>query len=230
MLGYDSTLPVTMDDMIHHAKAVARGCGEAMVIVDMPFMSYQVSVTEAVANAGRLMKETGAGAVKLEGGQEVCPQIKAITTASIPVMGHLGLTPQSIHALGGFKVQGRDKEHAVKLILDAQAVEQAGAFAIVLECIPAKLAALITGLLKIPTIGIGAGRDCDGQVLVYQDMLSIYSGIKPKFVKQYGDVGGMMKSAFQNYMEETQNGLFPSDEYAYTMNDAVINELARQFG
>ncbi|MDR1067330.1 MAG: 3-methyl-2-oxobutanoate hydroxymethyltransferase [Clostridiales bacterium] len=229
MLGYENTLPVTMEDMIRHARAVAKGCEEALVVADMPFMSYQVSVTEAVTNAGRLIKETGVSAVKLEGGEEVCPQIEAITKASIPVFGHLGLTPQSIHAFGGYKAQGADKERAAKLILDARAVERAGAVAIVLECIPAKLAALITKLLKIPTIGIGAGRDCDGQVLVYQDMLSIYSGIKPKFVKRYGDIGDMMKNAFLSYMKETKNGSFPADEHTYKIEDAVINDLRRLY-
>jgi 3-methyl-2-oxobutanoate hydroxymethyltransferase len=229
MLGYENTIPVTMADMIHHGKAVAKGCENAMVIVDMPFMSYQVSVEKAVSNAGRLMKETGAHAVKLEGGAEVCPQIKAIVTASVPVVGHLGLTPQSVHAMGGFKVQGRDREAAIKLIEDARAVEAAGAFALVLECVPAALAALITGLLGIPTIGIGAGVGCDGQVLVYQDMLAIYSDMKPKFVKQFGDVGSLMKSAFQNYIEETKKGLFPAPEHSFKIDDVVMNELERQY-
>jgi 3-methyl-2-oxobutanoate hydroxymethyltransferase len=230
MLGYDSTLPVTMEEMIHHAKAVARGCENALVVADMPFMSYQVSVPEAMTNAGRLMKETGAGAVKLEGGAEVCPQIAAMTAAGIPVMGHLGLTPQSIRALGGFKVQGRDREKAEKLISDARALEKAGAFAVVLECVPGELAALVTGLLTVPTIGIGAGRDCDGQVLVYQDMLSMYPGTKMKFVKQYCDVGSIMKEAFRSYIEETENGLFPAEEHTFSMDGAVISELARQYG
>jgi 3-methyl-2-oxobutanoate hydroxymethyltransferase len=230
MLGYDSTLPVTMDEMIHHAKAVARGCENALVVADMPFMSYQVSVREALTNAGRLMKETGAGAVKLEGGAEVCPQVEAMTTAAIPVMGHLGLTPQSIRALGGFKVQGKDKDKAAKLISDAKALEKAGAFAVVLECVPAELAALVTGILTIPTIGIGAGKDCDGQVLVYQDMLAISQGAKLKFVKRYCDVGSMMKEAFRRYIEETENGLFPAEEHTFKMDETVIGELTRQYG
>lgn len=229
MLGYENTIPVTMEDMIHHSKAVARGCENAMVVADLPFMSYQVSVEEAVRNAGRLMQEAAVQVVKLEGGKEVCPQIKAITTASIPVMGHLGLTPQSVHIMGGYKVQGKEKEAAAKLIEDALLVEQAGACAVVLECVPEKLAALITKLLTIPTIGIGAGAQCDGQVLVYQDMLSIYSGIKPKFVKQFADVGSLMKEAFQSYIEETNNGSFPAKEHTYKMEESIIEELKEQY-
>jgi 3-methyl-2-oxobutanoate hydroxymethyltransferase len=229
MLGYDSTLPVTMDDMVHHAKAVARGCENALVVADMPFMSYQVSVPEALTNAGRLIKEAGAGAVKLEGGADMCPQIEAMTAASIPVMGHLGLTPQSIRALGGFKVQGKDEEKAVELISDARAVEKAGAFAVVLECVPAELAALITRLLTIPTIGIGAGRDCDGQVLVYHDMLSLYPGPKLKFVKRYGDAGSVMRDAFRGYIEEVESGLFPADEHTFAMDGATVSELRRRY-
>ena len=229
MLGYENTLPVTMDDMIHHAKAVCRGCENAMVVVDMPFMSYQVSVEKAIANAGCLIKETGASAVKLEGGQEICAQIKAITAASIPVMGHIGLTPQSVHTMGGYKVQGRSKEQAEKLIADAQAIEQAGAFAIVIECVPMELAGFITDLLTIPTIGIGAGVGCDGQVLVYQDMLSIYSEIKPKFVKQFGDIGNAMTTAFSKYIEETKNSTFPADEHSYFIDRTMMAELKQQY-
>jgi 3-methyl-2-oxobutanoate hydroxymethyltransferase len=225
MLGFDSTLPVTMEDISHHAKAVARGCETALVVADMPFMSYQVSVAEAVANAGRLIKETGSGAVKLEGGAEVCPQIEAITKASVPVMGHLGLTPQSVHTLGGYKVQGKDRDRARRLIEDALAVERAGAFAAVLECVPAGLAALITRLLRIPTIGIGAGADCDGQVLVYQDMLALYPGGSPRFVKRYADIGGAMKRAFRAYIEETESGLFPAAEHTFKIDEEILNEL-----
>ena len=229
MLGYDSTLPVTMEDMIHHSKAVARGCETAMVVADMPFMSYQISVADAVANAGRLIKETGVGAVKLEGGADVCPQIEAITTASVPVMGHLGLTPQSINTLGGYKVQGKDKEKARKLVDDALAIERAGAFAVVLECVPSGLASLITSLLSIPTIGIGAGAGCDGQVLVYQDMLSLYPGNRPKFVKQYADAGSVMKAAFLSYMEETAKGVFPGAEHGFKIDDDILDELKRSY-
>ncbi|MDR1135101.1 MAG: 3-methyl-2-oxobutanoate hydroxymethyltransferase [Clostridiales Family XIII bacterium] len=230
MLGYENTLPVTMDEMLHHVKAVARGCENAMVVADMPFMSYQASVTDAVINAGRLIKETGASTVKLEGGRAVCPQIKAITEASIPVMGHLGLTPQSINALGGFKVQGKDKSKAEQLISDALLLEESGAFAVVLECVPAELSALITKLLTIPTIGIGAGNACDGQVLVYQDMLSIYPGMRPKFVKQYCDIGSMMKDAFNSYIEETRSGAFPAAEHSFKIDADIIDELKRLYG
>lgn len=229
MLGYENTLPVTMEDMIHHAKAVSRACENALVVADLPFMSYQVCVEDAVKNAGRLIKEANVHVVKLEGGMEVCPQIKAITTASIPVMGHLGLTPQSVHIMGGYRVQGKEKTAAHKLIEDALAVEQAGACALVLECVPADLASLITGLLRIPTIGIGAGADCDGQVLVYQDMLSIYSGIKPKFVKQFADVGSLMKQGFERYMEETKNSMFPAKEHTYHIDEEIISELKAKY-
>jgi 3-methyl-2-oxobutanoate hydroxymethyltransferase len=185
ILGYEDTISVTMEDMIHHGAAVARGTKDTMVVVDMPFMSYQTSVYDAVMNAGRLMKEGRANAVKLEGGAAVVEQIKAITAAGIPVMGHLGLTPQSINAFGGNKVQGKSEEAAKKLIEDALAVQEAGAFAVVLECIPAKLASIITKKLTIPTIGIGAGAGCDGQILVYQDMLGMFSDYVPKFVKRF---------------------------------------------
>lgn len=180
MLGYENTLPVTMEDMIHHTRAVTRGAKDALVVGDMPFMSYQVSVEEAMYNAGRLMKEGRCQAVKLEGGASVCPQIKAITAASIPVMAHIGLTPQSVNVFGGFKVQGKSEEGAKKLIEEAKAVEEAGAFAIVLECVPAKLAEIISESINIPTIGIGAGSGCDGQILVYQDMLGMVSDFTPK--------------------------------------------------
>lgn len=229
MLGHANTLPVTMEEMIHHTKAVAKGCDETMVVADMPFMSYQATVHEAVANAGRFMKETGAGAVKMEGGRDICKQIEAVTAASIPVMGHLGLTPQSINALGGFKVQGKDRANAEKLIDDARMVERAGAFAVVLECVPAELAALITGMLEIPTIGIGAGAACDGQVLVYQDMLSIYPGNKPKFVKQYCDIGSLMKGAFKDYIDETKSGAFPGPEHTFKIDPEVIEALRKQY-
>ena len=185
MLGYEDTLSVTMEDMIHHTKAVTRGAKNALIVADMPFMSYQASVYDAVCNAGRLMKEGRAQAVKLEGGKEVFPQIEAITKASIPVVAHLGLTPQSLNVFGGFKVQGKSEEAAKKLIEDAKGAEAAGAVAVVLECVPAKLAELISKQINIPTIGIGAGAGCDGQVLVYQDMLAMFGDFKPKFVKQF---------------------------------------------
>ncbi len=225
ILGYDSTIPVTMEDMIHHGAAVTRGAKEALVVIDMPFMSYQVSVEEAVRNAGRLMKEGLCGAVKLEGGREVCPQIRAIVNAGIPVMAHLGLTPQSIHAFGGHRVQGKTEEAARKLLEDAKLVQEAGAFSVVLEAIPSGLAKLVTESLDIPTIGIGAGKDCDGQVLVYHDMLGMFSDFKPKFVKQYANVGQVMQEAFRSYIEEVQSGAFPAKEHEYAAEDGVIEKL-----
>jgi 3-methyl-2-oxobutanoate hydroxymethyltransferase len=225
MLGYEDTLSVTMEDMIHHTKAVARGVKDALVVSDLPFMSYQTSVYDAVTNAGRLIKEGRAQAVKLEGGLEVCPQIKAIVEASIPVMAHLGLTPQSVNAFGGFKVQGKDEEAARSLIEQAKAVEAAGAFAVVLECIPVKLAELITKSISIPTIGIGAGNGCNGQVLVYQDMLGLYSDFTPKFVKRYAEIGPQMQTAIEGYISEVKSGAFPAAEHTFALSDAVIEKL-----
>lgn len=225
MLGYEDTISVTMDDMIHHTAAVSRGAKNALVVGDMPFMSYQTSVYDAVVNAGRLMKEGRCQAVKLEGGASVCPQIKAITEAGIPVVAHIGLTPQSINMLGGFKVQGKSEEAAQKLIDEALAVEAAGAFAVVLECVPARLAKLISEKLSIPTIGIGAGAGCDGQVLVYQDMLSMFSDFKPKFVKQFADVGSLMREGFKLYIEEVKSGAFPAEEHTFKISDEVIDKL-----
>ncbi|MCH5267923.1 MAG: 3-methyl-2-oxobutanoate hydroxymethyltransferase [Lachnospiraceae bacterium] len=225
ILGYEDTISVTMEDMIHHGAAVARGAKNSLVVVDMPFMSYQTSVYDAVVNAGRLMKEGRANAVKLEGGATVAEQIAAITDAGIPVMAHLGLTPQSINAFGGNKVQGKSEEAAKKLIEDALAVQEAGAFAVVLECIPAKLAAIITEKLTIPTIGIGAGAGCDGQILVYQDMLGMFSDYVPKFVKQFADVGTVMKEAFAAYIGEVQDGSYPAEEHTFQINDDVLDKL-----
>ena len=225
MLGYEDTISVTMEDMIHHTAAVARGAKNAMVVADMPFMSYQTSVYDAVVNAGRLMKEGRCNAVKLEGGASVCPQIKAITEASIPVVAHLGLTPQSINAFGGFKVQGKSEEAARKILEEAMAVEEAGAFALVLECVPAKLAQLISEKLTIPTIGIGAGAGCDGQVLVYQDMLALFSDFKPKFVKHFADAGNVMKEGFAKYIQEVKDGSFPAEEHTFKIDDDVIKKL-----
>lgn len=225
VLGYDDTLPVTMEDMIHHTKAVSRGAKNALVVGDMPFMSYQVSVEEAVYNAGRLIKEGGCQAVKLEGGATVCNQIRAITNASIPVMAHIGLTPQSVNAFGGFKVQGKNEEDAKRLIEEAKAVEEAGAFAVVLECVPEKLAEIITNSITIPTIGIGAGRKCDGQILVYQDMLGMFSNFTPKFVKRFANVGEIMTEAFKQYIAEINDGKFPSDEHIFAISDDIINKL-----
>ena len=225
MLGYEDTISVTMEDMIHHTAAVTRGAKNALVVGDMPFMSYQTSVYDAVVNAGRLMKEGRCQAVKLEGGASVCPQIKAITEASIPVVAHIGLTPQSVNAFGGFKVQGKSEADARRLIEEAKAVEAAGAFAIVLECIPAKLAKLITVSVSIPTIGIGAGADCDGQVLVYQDMLALFSDFKPKFVKHFANAGEVMKQGFTDYIKEVKEGTFPAAEHTFKIADDIINKL-----
>ena len=215
MLGYEDTLSVTMEDMIHHSKAVARGAKNTLVVTDMPFMSYQTSVYDAVINAGRLMKEGRAGAVKLEGGAEFAEHISAIVKASIPVMGHIGLTPQSVNAFGGFKVQGKTNEAAQKLIDDAKALEKAGVFAIVVECVPAELGKAITEAVNVPVIGIGAGKYCDGQVLVYQDMLAMYDKMKPKFVKAYANIGEQMIEAFKAYDSEVKSGVFPTDEHSF---------------
>ncbi|NDO46151.1 3-methyl-2-oxobutanoate hydroxymethyltransferase [Clostridium sp. MD294] len=225
ILGYTDTLSVTMDDMIHHGRAVARGCKNTLVVIDMPFMSYQTSVYDAVVNAGRLMKEGRGGAVKLEGGIEVVAQIKAITSAGIPVMGHLGMTPQSVNMLGGFKVQGKNEAVAKKMIEDAIALQQAGAFSIVLECVPDRLAKMISEKLTIPTIGIGAGVGCDGQILVYQDMLGMFKDYVPKFVKKYADVGTIMTEAFQNYDKEVKESSFPDAAHSFTIKDDVLEKL-----
>lgn len=225
MLGYEDTLSVTVEDMIHHGAAVSRGAKEALVVIDMPFLSYQTSVYDAVVNAGRLMKEGRAGAVKLEGGEAVCPQIKAITDAGIPVMAHLGLTPQSINAFGGFKVQGKTEAAAKKLIEDALAVQEAGAFALTLECVPDKLARLITNKLAIPTIGIGAGNGCDGQVLVYADMLGMFSDFTPKFVRRFAETGQVMTDAFKAYIAAVKDGSYPEEKHTYKIDDDVIEKL-----
>ena len=225
MLGYEDTISVTMEDMIHHGAAVSRGAKDALVVIDMPFMSYQTSVYDAVVNAGRLMKEGRANAIKLEGGVEVAPQIEAITKAGIPVMGHIGLTPQSINAFGGYKVQGKDEEAARKLLEDAKALEKAGVFAIVMECVPAALAEHITKAINVPTIGIGAGAGCDGQILVYQDMLGMFSDFTPKFVKRFASIGEMMKEAFKAYSISVKEGSFPSEEHAYKLDADVLAKL-----
>ncbi len=224
-LGYEDTLSVTMEDIIHHTKAVARGAKNSLIVADMPFMSYQTSVYDAVVNAGRIIKEGHAQAIKLEGGLEVCDKIEAIVKASIPVMGHIGLTPQSVNVFGGFKVQGKNEEAAKRIIEEAIAIEKAGAFAVVLECVPAKLAKIITDKLTIPTIGIGAGVGCDGQILVYQDMLGMYSDFKPKFVKQYENIGEKINSALTKYIEEVQDGVFPAEEHSFKIDDEIIEKL-----
>ena len=225
MLGYENTLAVTVDDMIHHGKAVCRGAKQAFVVIDMPFMSYQASVEEAVRNAGRIMKETNCQAVKLEGGVEYADRIKAIVQAGIPVVAHIGLTPQSFNALGGYKVQGKSLEQAQKLIQDAEAVAEAGAFAITLECVPAPLAKLITEQTDALTIGIGAGNGCDGQVLVYQDMLGFTGGFVPKFVKQYADLHSVMLEAFKQYKEDCASRAFPEASQTYAISDEVMQAL-----
>ncbi|MBQ6387397.1 MAG: 3-methyl-2-oxobutanoate hydroxymethyltransferase [Ruminococcus sp.] len=225
VLGYEDTVSVTMEDMIHHGAAVSRAAKNALVVIDMPFMSYQASVYDAVVNAGRLMKEGRANAVKLEGGAEVAAQIKAITEAGIPVVGHIGLTPQSVNAFGGYRVQGKTEASAKKLIGDAKAVEKAGAFSVVIEGVPAQLARLITQKLTIPTIGIGAGADCDGQVLVYQDMLGMYSDFTPTFVKKFADIGSVMKEAFARYIREVGDGTFPAEEHSYSIDGEIMKKL-----
>lgn len=225
ILGYPDTLAVTMDDMIHHGAAVVRGVRDALVVVDMPFMSYQVSVKQAVKNAGRLVKKTGCAAVKLEGGENVADRVRAIVDAGIPVVGHIGLTPQSVNALGGYKVQGRDEKAAVKLMHDARALEKAGAFAIVLECVPAPLAAFISSHVCVPTIGIGAGAGCDGQVLVYQDMLGLYSDMKPRFVRRFAELGEGMRQAFAAYDMAVKDGTFPNESESFKCDAAVLERL-----
>ena len=228
MLGYEDTIPVTMQDMITFGSAVSRGAKNALVVIDLPFMSYQISTAQALENAGRLMKEAGADAVKLEGGASVCPQIKVITDAGIPVMAHIGLTPQSVNVFGGFKIQGKSREAALKLIEDAKNVEEAGAFAVVLEGIPSSVAEIITNSINIPTIGIGAGAECDGQILVNQDMFGMFSDFTPKFVKRYAEIGKEMKRAIADYMEEVEDGVFPAECNQYKISDDIMLELRKE--
>ncbi len=213
--GYDNTLPVTMDEIIYHTKAVMRGTQEAFVIADMPFLSYQIDIRDACINAGRLIKDGGAHAVKLEGGENMADTIAAIVNMDIPVVGHIGLTPQSIHRMGGYKVQGRKDEQARQLIADAKAVEKAGAFAVVLEGIPADLAKQITAELTIPTIGIGAGVDCSGQVLVIHDILGLCEKYSPKFVKVYADLAPLIREGIKGYINEVRGGTFPTDKHSF---------------
>ena len=225
MMGYSDTLPVTVDDIIHHSASVSRGLKNTFLVADMPFMSYQTSVYDAVTNAGRLIKEGHAQAVKLEGGASVCEQIRAIVKADIPVVAHIGLTPQSINAFGGFKVQGKNIDRALQIVEDAKAVEEAGAFMVTLECVPEELATLISEELSIPTIGIGAGNGCDGQVLVYQDMLGMFSGFKPKFVKHFANIGEEMKRAFKEYDAEVKSKAFPAAEHNFKIDPEVMKEV-----
>lgn len=215
MLGYEDTTKVTMADMIHHTKAVARGAKTAMVVADMPFLSCHLGPENTMKNAGALISEGGAHAVKIEGGTEIAGQVNAITNAGIPVVGHIGLTPQSVLTFGGFKIQGKTEERARKLIDDAKAIEEAGAFAIVVECVPEQLGKMISESVEIPVIGIGAGPDCDGQVLVCNDMLGTYSDFKPKFVKRYADLKPEITKAVKDYIKEVKNGSFPSSEHVF---------------
>ena len=225
VLGYDSTLPVTMEDMIHHTRAVTRACNNALVAVDMPFLSFQVSTEEAVRNAGRLIKETGAHAVKLEGGESIADTVHRIVACGIPVMGHIGLTPQSVHQLGGYKVVGKSKAAAARILADSGALEEAGVFAIVLETIPAQLARKITERLDVPTIGIGAGADCDGQVQVIGDILGLYTEFVPKHTKQYLKLVDMIRTAVDRYAEEVRTGAFPTDRESFSMDESLLEGL-----
>lgn len=226
VLGYDSTLPVTMEDMLHHIKAVVRGAQRALIVGDMPFMSYQSDVSTAIRNAGRLLQEGGAQTVKLEGGEAVAETVQHIVECGIPVMGHIGLTPQSVNQLGGYKVQGKTPKAAAKLLRDAQALEEAGAFAVVLETVPARLGRLISQRLSIPTIGIGAGVDCDGQVQVVHDMLGLFTDFLPKHAKRYALLAKATKEAVGRYAEEVREGTFPTEKESFSMDESVLAELA----
>ena len=227
VLGYDSTVPVTMEEMLHHTRAVARGATKALIVGDMPFLTYNVDEKQALRNAGRFLQEGGAQAVKVEGGTRIAPTVRRLTESGIPVMGHIGLTPQSIHQMGGYRVQGRTPRAAARLLADAQALEDAGAFSLVLEVVPSPLARLITQRLRIPTIGIGAGPDCDGQVLVLHDMLRFHTeeGTK-KHAKEYADVAGAARGAAAQYVAEVCSGAFPGPEHGFAMDESVIAELA----
>jgi len=227
MLGYESTIPVTMEEMIHHTKAVVRGTKQALVIGDMPFMTYHTNTADALRNAARFIQEGGAQAVKLEGGVTVAETVKRIVECGIPVMGHIGLTPQSVHQLGGHRVQGKTPEAAERLLNDARALEQAGAFAVVLELVPAPLSKLISQKLTIPTIGIGAGPDCDGQVQVISDLLGLFSDFVPKHAKQFAKLSGEIKSALADYVNEVKAGKFPAAEHSSTIDESLLEELAR---
>jgi 3-methyl-2-oxobutanoate hydroxymethyltransferase len=227
VLGYENTLPVTMEEMLHHARAVSRGAKASMLIGDMPFMSYQISVEEAVRNAGRFIQQGYMDAVKLEGGRERADAVRAITSAGIPVVGHIGLTPQSVHQMGGFRAQGKTAIAAKRLLEDAQILEEAGAFSIVLESVPARLAEIISKKISIPTIGIGAGAGCDGQVLVTHDLLGLFDRFTPKFVKKYAALHETMQKAFTEYIDDVETKRFPAQEHTVEMNDEEWNELQR---
>jgi 3-methyl-2-oxobutanoate hydroxymethyltransferase len=225
VLGYDSTIPVTVDDMLHHTKAVTRGTSQAMVVTDLPFLSYHGAFDRTLEACAKLMQDGGAHAIKLEGGSEMVETIHRLTIAGVPVMGHIGLTPQSVNQLGGYKVQGKDMESAQKLISDALALQEAGIFALVLECIPAKLAKKITNQLSIPTIGIGAGVDCDGQVLVFHDLAGYGSKISPKFAKKYTNVAEQITHSAETYIAEVKNKQFPAEEHSFTIKEDVLAQL-----
>jgi 3-methyl-2-oxobutanoate hydroxymethyltransferase len=225
MLGYESTIPVTMEEMIHHTKAVVRGAKKALIVGDMPFMTYHISVSDALHNATKFIQEGGAQAVKLEGGEVVAEKVRRLVDCGIPVMGHIGLTPQFMHQLGGFKVRGKEMEEAKKLLSDARILEEAGAFAIVLECTPAPLSKLITQKLNIPTIGIGAGPDCDGQIQVISDLLGLYTEFVPRHAKQYAKLAGEIKTAVSSYISEVKSLSFPTMEHSYTMDESLIKQL-----
>jgi len=225
ILGYETTIPVTMDDMLHHTKAVVRGTKRAMVIGDMPFMTYQISIEDALRNAARFIQEGGAQAVKLEGGVTVAERVRRVVECGIPVMGHIGLTPQSVHQLGGFRVQGKTSEAATSLLEDATALEEAGAFGIVLETVPAPLAALITQRVSVPTIGIGAGVGCDGQVQVINDILGSFTDFVPKHAKQYARLSDIIQSALAEYYDEVRAGRFPTDQHSFSMDESILASL-----
>ncbi|MBI4339676.1 MAG: 3-methyl-2-oxobutanoate hydroxymethyltransferase [Chloroflexi bacterium] len=225
VLGYESTVRVTMEEMLHHIKAVVRGAQRALVVADMPFMSYQSDVAAAIRNAGRMLQEGGAGAVKLEGGEHMAETVRRIVECGIPVMGHIGLTPQSVHQLGGYKVQGRTPRAAAKLVRDAHALEEAGAFSIVLESVPTQLSRIITQRLAIPTIGIGAGPFCDGQVQVLHDMMGMFTDFVPKHARRYANLGEVFKEATAQYIKEVQEGAFPTEKESFTMDESVLAEL-----
>ena len=230
MLGYDSTVPVSMDDMVHHVKAAVRGTARAHVVGDMPFLSYHAADSDAVRNAGRLLKEGGAQSVKLEGGQERAETVRRLALSGIPVMGHIGLTPQAVNQLGGYRVQGKSLKDAVRLMEDARALEEAGAYALVLECVPAPLARMISERVEIPTIGIGAGAGCDGQVQVFHDLLGLYSDFKPKHARRYAELGDAIIGATSDYMRDVQAGAFPTDAESYTLSRKVLNALSERCG
>ncbi|MFC1918029.1 3-methyl-2-oxobutanoate hydroxymethyltransferase [Chloroflexota bacterium] len=227
VLGYESTIPVTMEEMLHHTKAVVRGAKKAMVIGDMPFMTYHVSTEDAMRNAARFIQEAGAQAVKLEGGVTVAEKVRKIVDCGIPVMGHIGLTPQSIHQFGGFKIQGKTPEAAIRLLKDAQALEEAGAFSVVMETVPAPLAAFVTEQISIPTIGIGAGIGCDGQVQVINDTLGSFSDFVPKHAKQYAKIADIISSVAKQYLEEVKSGKFPTEANSFPMDESVLAGLKK---